>query len=150
MSSESATLGVSRFGPRDRESFLDAQRRSRRATGRMSFFCLLAAFAMGIPLTLALSPLIYFVVLVGAEVYNYYSPLPKDFWIDVGNLAHLAQRVAGAVFNHKPIDPETAVLGSLVFFYRFFFGLAFLRCFAEAASEALYSILPRASQTRVT
>lgn len=115
MSSETATLGVSRFGPRDRESFFDAQRRNRRATWRMSFFCFLAAFAMGIPLTLALSPLIYFVVLVGAEVYNYYSPLPKEFWIYVGNLAHLAQQVADSVFNHRPIDPETAVLGSLVF-----------------------------------
>jgi Zn-dependent protease with chaperone function len=115
MSSETTTLGVPRFGPHDRESFFDAQRRNRRATWRMSFFCFLAAFAMGIPLTLALSPLIYFVVLVGAEVYNYYSPLPKEFWIYVGNLAHLAQRVADAVFNHKPIDPETAVLGSLVF-----------------------------------
>lgn len=115
MSSETATLRVPRFGPRNRESFFDAQRRSRRATWRMSFFCFLAAFAMGIPLTLALSPLIYFVVLVGAEVYNYYSPLPKEFWIYVGNLAHLAQSVADSIFNQKPIDPETAVLGSLVF-----------------------------------
>lgn len=115
MSSQTAT-NVGRFGPRDRESFFDAQRRNRRATWRMSFFCFIAALSMGIPLTLLLSPLIYAVLLIGAEIYNYYSPLPREFWLQVENLARLAQRVGNFIFNHKPIDPQSAILGSLVLF----------------------------------
>ena len=113
MSSQTITK-VGRFGPRDRETFFDAQRRNRRATWRMSFFCFIAAFAMGIPLTLVLSPLIYGGLLIGAEIYNYYSPLPQEFWLQVENLARLAQRVGDFAFNHRPIDAQSAILGSLV------------------------------------
>jgi Zn-dependent protease with chaperone function len=80
----------------------------------MSAFCVVAALVMGIPLTLVLTPMIYAGFLVGAEIYNYYSPLPKEFWVNVGELAKLAMRVGDFVFNHKPIDPQTAILGSLV------------------------------------
>jgi Zn-dependent protease with chaperone function len=114
MSTQNAAAKMARFGPLDRESFFDAQRRNRRATWRMSAFSILAAFAMGIPLSLALTPLIYGVILLGAEIYNLYSPLPAEFWRQAGELARLAGRVGDFVFNHKPIDPQSLVLGSIV------------------------------------
>lgn len=65
-----------RFEPRDRESFFAAQARNRRATWRISVLCVLAAALMGIPLALIITPLLYGVALIIADVVNLFSPLP--------------------------------------------------------------------------
>ena len=46
-------------GPRDRESFFEAQRRNRRATWRLSAVAVIATVVMGIPLALTITPLLY-------------------------------------------------------------------------------------------
>ena len=79
--SESAHANAisARFLPRDRESFFDAQRRNRRATWRMSLFCLLSVLVMGIPLALITTPLLYGLALIIADIINSFSPLPAAF-----------------------------------------------------------------------
>ena len=73
----------------------------------MSALGVFAAFIMGIPLTLALTPLFYAGTLVVAEVVNHFSPLPPEFWQTVNSLAQLTSRVGNYVFNHRgTLDPQ--------------------------------------------
>ena len=67
-------------GPRNRESFFDAQRRNRRATWRLSAMCVLATIVMGIPLALTITPLLYAGGLLIAEIVSIWMPLPASFW----------------------------------------------------------------------
>src|ERR1700730_1461876 len=98
-------------GPRDRESFFEAQKRNRRATWRMSGLAVMSALVMGLPLTLILTPLIYAVALIVTQIVSYFFPLPPAVWRDVDELGRLAARMADYVFNHKPVDTRTLVLG---------------------------------------
>src|SRR5262249_11912723 len=98
------------------ETFFRAQKRNRRATWRMSALCVFAAFLMGIPLTLVLTPLLYALTLVGADIVNYFSPLPPEFWQTTSSFAQTGIRVGDYFFNHKgTLDPqELAVTLALV------------------------------------
>jgi Zn-dependent protease with chaperone function len=98
-------------GPRDRESFFIAQKRNRRATWRMSGLAVISALVMGLPLTLVLTPLVYAVALIVIQIVNYISPLPPELWRDVDGLGRLAVSVGDYIFNHKPVDTPTLVLG---------------------------------------
>jgi Zn-dependent protease with chaperone function len=113
MGSTSNAASPSRpFALRDPESFYSAQKRNRRATWRMSFLCLMAALLMGIPLTLALTPLFYAVTLIAAEVINYFSPLPPEFWQNLTAIGQLMLKVADYYINHRgQLDPQTLALG---------------------------------------
>jgi Zn-dependent protease with chaperone function len=99
------------------ETFFKAQQRNRRATWRTSALCVFAAFLMGIPLTLVLTPFLYAVTMASAEVVNQFSPLPPEFWQRTNDLAKLAYRVADAVFaQRQALDPqELAISVALVF-----------------------------------
>jgi len=114
--SESARVSVAgqRYLPRDRESFLDAQQRNRRATWRISVLCVIAAVTMGVPLALIITPLLYGVVLIGADVINYFSPLPQDFWQLASEFARLGKVALDAITQHQPADPLTLTLGLAV------------------------------------
>lgn len=113
MGSTSNATSTSRpFVLRDPETFYQAQKRNRRATWRMSFFCVLAALLMGIPLTLVLTPLFYAGTFVVAEIVNYFSPLPPEFWQNLEALGQLAKQVGDYVFNQRgQLDPQTLTLG---------------------------------------
>jgi len=99
------------------EAFFKAQERNRRATWRMTALCVVAAFLMGIPLTLVLTPFFYAVSMAGAEVVNYFSPLPPEFWQTTSDLARLGYRVVEAVINQRGVvDPvQLAIVAALVF-----------------------------------
>ncbi|HEY6249896.1 MAG TPA: M48 family metalloprotease [Candidatus Angelobacter sp.] len=114
MSSAPEGSGASRpIGPANPETFYKAQKRNRRATWRMSFLCLVAALLMGIPLTLVLTPLFYGVSLIGAEIWNYFSPLPPEFWQNVNALGRLAMQVGDYYINHNgTLDPQTLGLAA--------------------------------------
>jgi Zn-dependent protease with chaperone function len=100
------------FGPLNPETFFRAQKRNRRATWRMSALCAFAAFVMGIPLTLVLTPLLYAGTLIVAEIINYFSPLPQEFWQNANQLAQLGLRVADYVINQKgTLDPQELAAG---------------------------------------
>ena len=102
-------------GPRDRETFYKAQKRNRRATWRIAALCFVAALVMGIPLTLVLTPLAYALTLALAEVINYFSPLPPEFWTTVNGLSHLALSVGDYFINHRgTLDLETLAAGLVV------------------------------------
>lgn len=116
MGSPSDSPVASAFAVRDPETFFRAQQRNRRATWRMSALSALAAVIMGIPLTLALTPLLYVVTLVGAEIVNHFSPLPREFWRNADTIARLGVRVGDSIFNHKgTLDSQELVLGALLF-----------------------------------
>jgi hypothetical protein len=98
------------------ETFFKAQKRNRRATWRMSALTAFAAFVMGIPLTLVLTPLLYAVALFTAEVINrFISPLPPEFWQASRDLAKFGVRVADFVLNQRgTLDSQEIVLGLLL------------------------------------
>lgn len=93
------------FGPRNPETFFAAQKRNRRATWRMSALCAFAAFIMGIPLTLVLTPLLYALTLAIAETINHFSPIP-EFLANANHLAQIGVRVADYVLNGKGLPPD--------------------------------------------
>lgn len=95
------------FGPQNPETFFAAQKRNRRATWRMSALCAFAAFVMGLPLTLVLTPLLYAVSLAAAEIINHFYPI-RDFLESANQLAQIGVRVADYVLNGKgsPPDPQ--------------------------------------------
>ena len=115
MSTAPEGSGASRpVGPANPETFYKAQKRNRRATWRMSFLCFVAALLMGIPLTLVLTPLFYAVTLIGAEIWNYFSPLPPEFWQNANALGRMASQVGDYYINHKgpAPDPQTIALAA--------------------------------------
>jgi Zn-dependent protease with chaperone function len=110
-----ATRPARNFGPVNPETFFAAQKRNRRATWRMSALCTFAAFIMGIPLTLVLTPLLYAGTLIVAEIINHFSPLPPDFWRQANDLAKLGMRVADYVINQKgTLDPGELTAGLIL------------------------------------
>src|SRR5215831_3385837 len=105
MSSVNAT--PRNFQPQNPETFFRAQKRNRRATWRMSALCAFAAFIMGLPLTLVLTPLLYVLTLAMAEIINHFSQLPPEFWDNANQLAQLGMRVGDYVFNQRGVlDPQ--------------------------------------------
>jgi Zn-dependent protease with chaperone function len=103
-----------RFLPRNRESFLDAQRRNRRATWRLSVLCVLAAAVMGIPLALILTPLLYAVALITADIVNIFSPLPPALWAQAEEVARFGMVSLGWLLQQRSADPQALVLGAAV------------------------------------
>ncbi|HXY26267.1 MAG TPA: M48 family metalloprotease [Candidatus Acidoferrum sp.] len=100
--------------PPDRESFFDAQRRNRRAAWRLSAVCVLSAAVMGIPLALTITPLLYAVGLLAADLINLVSPLPPAFWQQSEKAARFGFVALGWLLQHKPADPRVLVIGSAV------------------------------------
>src|SRR6478735_3013401 len=99
------------FGPLNPETFFKAQKRNRRATWRMSALCAFAAFIMGIPLTLVLTPLLYTIGMVVLETVNHFSPQP-ELLQQANDLAKLGLRVADYVINQKgTLDPGELATG---------------------------------------
>jgi Zn-dependent protease with chaperone function len=99
------------FGPKNPETFFAAQKRNRRATWRMSALCAFAAFIMGLPLTLVLTPLLYVLTLAVAEIINHFYSI-QDFLQNANQLAQIGVRVADYVLNNKgrPPDPQDLAL----------------------------------------
>src|SRR5215472_11198823 len=107
MSAQDPARPATTFAPRHPETFFRAQKRNRRATWRMSAFAAFAAFIMGIPLTLALTPLIYAGTLIVADIVNQFSPLPPEFLQTASDIGRLGVRVGDYFINHKgTIDPQ--------------------------------------------
>ena len=99
------------FGPLNPETFFKAQKRNRRATWRMSALCTFAAFIMGIPLTLVLTPLLYTLGMVVLETVNHFSPQP-ELLQQANDLAKLGMRVADYVINQRgTLDPGELATG---------------------------------------
>ncbi len=99
------------FGPLNPETFFKAQKRNRRATWRMSALCAFAAFIMGIPLTLVLTPLLYAIGMVVLETVNHFSPQP-ELLQQANDLARLGGRVADFVINQRgTLDPGELATG---------------------------------------
>ncbi|HSK45651.1 MAG TPA: M48 family metalloprotease [Candidatus Binatia bacterium] len=111
----SINTGAARnFGPANPETFFAAQKRNRRATWRMSALCTFAAFIMGIPLTLVLTPLLYAITMVALETINHFSPQP-ELLLYFDHLAKLGLRVADYVINQRgTLDPGELTSGLIL------------------------------------
>jgi Zn-dependent protease with chaperone function len=106
-----ATRPARNFGPANPETFFAAQKRNRRATWRMSALCTFAAFVMGLPLTLVLTPLLYAIGMIVLETVNHFSPQP-ELLQQANDLAKLGLRVADFVINQKgTLDPGELATG---------------------------------------
>jgi Zn-dependent protease with chaperone function len=103
-----------RFLPRGRESFFDAQRRNRRATWRLSALCVLAAVVMGIPLALIVTPLLYAVTLIAADVISLFSPLPSSFWQRANEVARFGFVAVQWLLEHQAANPQALAIGAAV------------------------------------
>src|ERR1700716_963756 len=102
------------FGPLNPETFFAAQKRNRRATWRMSALCTFAAFIMGIPLTLVLTPLLYAMAMIALEILNHFSPQPELLQY-ASDLAKLGLRVADYVINQKgTLNPGELATGLIL------------------------------------
>ena len=109
-----ATRPARNFGPANPETFFAAQKRNRRATWRMSALCTFAAFIMGIPLTLVLTPLLYTIGMVVLETLNHFSPQP-ELLQQANDLAKLGLRVADYVINQKgTLNPGELTAGLML------------------------------------
>ena len=76
-------------GPVDREHFLDAQARARRAGRRAALVAPLAAVAAGVPLCVLVTPALYLPLLVVGHVANAVGWLPPAWWQALQDAAHL-------------------------------------------------------------
>jgi len=101
-------------GPRDRESFFEAQRRNRRATWRLSAVAVLATIVMGIPLALTITPLLYAAVLIVADIVSIWMPLPPAFWQHANDLARYGLLAIGWLTQGKATNPQALALGAAV------------------------------------
>jgi Zn-dependent protease with chaperone function len=101
-------------GPRDRESFFDAQRRNRRATWRLSAVSVLATIIMGIPLALTITPLLYAAALIVGEIVNIWFPLPASLWHGADEIARYGLIAIGSLTQGKTANPQTLAIGAAV------------------------------------
>lgn len=115
MSSSADAASAQRpFGPSNPDTFYKAQKRNRRATWRLSALGVLAAIVMGIPLTLVITPLLYTLVMIAAEIINYVSPLPSEFWDNMNGVAQLALRVGDYYINNKGSIDQQELMTAIV------------------------------------
>jgi len=91
-------------GPVNRESFLDAQSRHRRASWRFTALSALAIGLMGIPLSAVISPLLYAAAMLAVDLVNLVVAMPDP-------LAALASDSGSSA----PLPPETiALIGAAI------------------------------------
>lgn len=102
------------IGPRDRESFFEAQRRNRRATWRLSAVAVIATVVMGIPLALTITPLLYAAALIIADIVSIWAPLPASFWQHANELARYGMVGIGWLTQGKAVNPQALALGLAV------------------------------------
>lgn len=67
-------------GPANRESFYRAQRRHRRATWRLAFISAIAALLTGIPMSIALTPVLFALAVVFTWATGKVVPIPQELW----------------------------------------------------------------------
>lgn len=108
------TAAAPMIGPRDRESFFEAQRRNRHATWRLSVVSVLATVVMGIPLALTITPLLYAAALIVADIVSIWTPLPPSFWQHANELARYGMVAIGWLTQAKATNPQALVIGAAV------------------------------------
>jgi len=76
-------------GLEDREHFLDAQRRNRRASWRASIFAPVAVAAAGVPLCAVITPALYAPLLLAGHLARAVGALPPAAWQTLHDVAYL-------------------------------------------------------------
>lgn len=89
-------------GPVDREHFLDAQRRNRRASWRASLFAPVAVAVSGVPLCAIVTPMLYVPLLVVAHVAAAAGVLPPALWDTLYETTHLLPKLWNQLWHDGP------------------------------------------------
>jgi Zn-dependent protease with chaperone function len=108
------TAAAPLVGPRDRESFFEAQRRNRRATWRLTAVSALAVVVMGIPLALTITPLLYAAALIVADIIGIWLPLPASLWQRADQLGHYGVQALAWATQGQTANPQALLLGAAV------------------------------------
>lgn len=80
----------------------------------MSILCGIGAALMGIPLALVITPLLYGVAMIVADVVNLFSPLPREFWQQAGQIAHLGLHALQWLLQPSSAAPPGLLAGAAV------------------------------------
>jgi hypothetical protein len=108
------TTAAPMIGPHDRESFFEVQCRNCRATWRVSAVSVLATVVMGVPLALTITPLLYAVALIVADIVSIWTPLPPSFWQHADEIARYGMVAIGWLTQGKAANPQALALGATV------------------------------------
>lgn len=84
-------------GPADRVSFLAEQVRRRRQTHWYSLLSALTAAIVGIPSAMAVTPVVYLVVVAGLRTVNHWASLPAGVWTTLERAAQLVPQTLSAL-----------------------------------------------------
>jgi Zn-dependent protease with chaperone function len=96
-------------GPVDREHFLDAQRRHRRATWRATAIAVPSVMAAGIPLCVIVTPLLLAPLILAAVILKAVGALPPGLWEWAYRSAHLLPESWSAIWNGTPVSASLLV-----------------------------------------
>ncbi len=80
----------------------------------MSALCVLAAVAMGIPLALIVTPLLYGGGLIAADIINLFWPIPPAFWQQANEVASFGLVALNWLLQHTAADPRALAFGAMV------------------------------------
>lgn len=80
----------------------------------MSVVCSLGAALLGIPLALIITPLVYGIALVLADVVSLFATLPQTFWDRADDITRLGMGAFSALLQHKYADPRMLASGAAV------------------------------------
>lgn len=86
----------------ERVAFFEEQARNRRASWRLAAASVAGVVVMGIPVSLVITPLVYGVVLIAAEIANLARPLPASITASLAAAIAALQAMldGGGVLNH--------------------------------------------------
>lgn len=93
-------------GPADREAFFAQQARYRRQTWRLAALCAVAIVLMGIPLSVVISPFVWALAILAADLVNLVQPFPNLFRLAIAGL----QRGLGS--SRPPSTADLVWLGA--------------------------------------
>lgn len=69
---------------------------------------------MGVPLALVITPLMYGVGLIAADVVNLFWPVPAEFWRKAGAVAGFGKVALDWLVQQKSADPQALAVGAAV------------------------------------
>lgn len=81
----------------ERTTFYEEQARHRRRTFRFAVLSVAAVLLAGIPVSVVVTPIIFFFVLLAAHIVNLVQPIPAAFWDFLNVMGHTVQVVFAQV-----------------------------------------------------
>ena len=103
-----------RFGPADRVTFFEEQRRNRRRSWRFSVLSVATVLVTGIPVSVVVTPFIYVFLLLTGNIANAIRPLDAATVQQMRGLAYLLPRAFVRLMDAKSLAAVPSLLPSLL------------------------------------